>query len=125
MHRCLALLARHAEEYGRFCEDKDIELNRAPPLKDPAFSCGGAPKHTKKVDPWGGGGVPYIYLYVCMHVYMWIHMCAYVSLYISIHVRKYLERERHTTHTQAHAPKEGPLSIHTRIHVNTNIHICI
>ena len=34
----------------------------APPLKDLQFSCGGALKHTKMVDPWGG--VPYIYIYI-------------------------------------------------------------
>ena len=34
----------------------------APPLKDLQFSCGGALKHTKMVDPWGGGTI-YIYIY--------------------------------------------------------------
>ena len=58
-----------------------IELNRAPPLKDPAFSCGGAPKHTKKVDPWGGGGGYHIYhITITMHVYIYIYIC--VCMYV-------------------------------------------
>ena len=45
----------------------------APPLKDLPFSCGGALKHTKMVDPMGRGAhLLYIYImfsYIFMHTY--------------------------------------------------------
>ena len=58
----------------------------APPLKDPPFSRGGAPTHTKKVDPMGGGGgVPYIYIYTYIHshtyMHTYIHVCVCVYIY--------------------------------------------
>ena len=73
----------------------------APPLKDLQFSCGGALKHTKMVDPWGGGYHIYIYVYIFygyIHIYIYICMFAYIYmlLYISMHVPKPYSYDRRT-----------------------------